>query len=278
MKKSSYHKFLSPAHICKNKQLLLLVTPHSTLRVLTFMERCKNLPMLPSNAPALSPKTSILSSQSEDLISPLSSQVCQTYLEYRACNLHHICSTCQLPGHGAYLCQSSILQATSGNANVTPLEPSLFDNKFKSDSRYETKSASAFVNPPYHTAQAAIRLTQKKDRRTIWQRWELQSPRYQAYRRKARSKKAGTKEDVWPDDVEEAFQIGTSFIIRDLSILIHIISHPTLRQKGPNEGRVEWETSWRQRVHLGLDRETNGSSKMSETDLEPYPNPERLFG
>lgn len=178
------------------------------------MERRKNLPVLPSNAPALSPRTSILSSQSEDLISPLSSQVCQKYNrgpECKASDLDHIRSASPNLGYGAYSSQSGILRATSGNASVTPLEPSPFDTKFKGDGRYETRSTSAFVNPPYHTAQAAIRLTQKKDRRNIWQRWELQSPRYLAYRRKARSKKAGTKEDVWPDDVEEAFQIGMMF-------------------------------------------------------------------
>ncbi len=178
---------------------MLIVTPHSTSRVLTFMERRKNLPVLPSNAPALSPRTSILSSQSEDLISPLSSQVCWICHNGPASN----------PGYGADTFQSSILRATSGNASVVRLEPSYLDNKFKSDSRQETTSASVLVNPPYHTAQAAIRLTQKKDRRNIWQRWELQSPRYLAYRRKARLKKAGAKEDVWPDDVEEAFEIGT---------------------------------------------------------------------
>lgn len=176
------------------------------------MERRQNLPVLPSNAPALSPGTSILSSQSEDLISPLASQICQTYnrgLECRVCNLLHICSTCQQPGHGAHSCQAGILRASSGNAGLTPLEPSIFDSKYNSDSRYGvSKPASTYTDPPYHTAQAAIRLTQKKDRRNVWQRWELQSPRYMAYRRKARSKKTGSKEDVWPDEVEEAFQIG----------------------------------------------------------------------
>ena len=177
------------------------------------MERRKNLPMLPSNAPALSPRTSILSSQSEDQISPLSSQVClnsDCSLECRIRNRHSVCSTYLRPEHGAYLCQSAVLRATSGNVNLTPLDPSIFDTKFRSDSHYESKPPATFVSPPYHTAQAAIRLTQKKERRNIWQRWELQSPRYLAYRRKARSKKAGSKEDVWPDDVEEAFQIGAS--------------------------------------------------------------------
>ena len=176
------------------------------------MERRKNLPVLPSNAPALSPRTATLRTHSDDSISHLSSQICQKYnrgLECRVCNLAHICSTCQQPGHGAHTCQAGILRVSSGNASLTPLETGIFDNKFRSDSRYDSKSVSTYINPPYHTAQAAIRVQQKKERRNIWERWELRSPRYLAYRRKARSKKPGSKEDVWPDDVEEAFQIGT---------------------------------------------------------------------
>ena len=199
------------------------------------MERRKNLPVLPSNAPALSPRISILSAQSEDQISPLSSQVCQSYNGGLGCkvrDIHHICSLCQRSGHRAHLCQSAVLRATSGNVSLTPLDPSIFDNKFRNDSRYESKPSSTFANPPYHTAQAAIRLTQKKERRNIWQRWELQSPRYLAYRRKARSKKAGSKEDVWPDDVEEAFQIGASSSCYRSLILTHTHQRLDSTRKG----------------------------------------------
>lgn len=175
------------------------------------MELRKNLSVLPSNAPALSPRNSILSPQAEELIRPLSSQICENFNrgnECRVCNLYHICSTCSQEGHGAYNCNDGILRVSSGNAGLSLLDQGVLEPKLRVDQQYPSTVPSAFVKPQSHTAQAAIRLSQKKERRNLWVRWETTSERYKVYRRKARSKKPGSKEDVWPDDVEEAFQIG----------------------------------------------------------------------
>ena len=175
------------------------------------MDTRKNLSVLPSNGHDLSPNPVIPSSISNGFDS-LQSQICQKFnrgLECRVCNLHHICSICEQSGHGAHFCQAANLRHGSRTASSTPSETGVFDSRSRATNHYAVKPPHLFPNPPYHTAQAAIRVAQKKERRNIWQRWELNSHRYQAYRRKARSKKPGSREDVWPDHVEEAFQIGS---------------------------------------------------------------------
>ena len=174
------------------------------------MDLRKNLSVLPSNGPVTTPNPAI-SSSIPDGFNTLHSHICQKFnlgLECRVCNLHHICSACKQPGHGANACQTGISRLDSGQPGSLSSDSLTFETELRSHNGHGSKVPPIQVNHPYHTAQAAIRVAQKKDRRTIWQRWELQSPRYLAYRRKARSKKPGTKEDVWPDHVEEAFQIG----------------------------------------------------------------------
>ena len=190
-------------------KLHLTLTPF-LITLLTFMDAHKNLSVLPSNGPALTPTSSATPSIS-DTFRPLQSQICQKFNrgpECRVCNFLHICSVCEQQGHGAHVCQIGLSRIGSGNTATTTLANGANDPKVRVHGRYGAKAAPLFLNPPYHTAQAAIRVAQKKERRNVWQRWELQSPRYLAYRRKARSKKAGSKEDAWPDHVEEAFQIG----------------------------------------------------------------------
>lgn len=178
--------------------------------LLTFMDMRKNLNVPPSNDPNPAPSTAVPSTLS-DSFTALQSQICQKFnrgAECRVCDLQHVCSVCEQPGHTAQVCQAGILRVTSGNTGTLPLEPGAYDTKLGSNGQCTARPPPLLLNPPSHATQA-LRVAQKRERRNIWQRWELNSQRYLAYRRKARSKKPGTKEDVWPDHVEEAFQIGT---------------------------------------------------------------------
>lgn len=175
------------------------------------MDLRKNLNVLPSNGVVLTPTASAPLSLLDNL-DGVQHHICQKFnrgLECRVCSLHHICSICEHAGHGAHSCNLGVLRGSCSNASELPTVTDGLAFKARSQHAYN-RPPPLILKHPHHTAQAHIRVAQKKDRRSdIWQRWELQSPRYLAYRHKARTKKSGTKEDVWPDHVEEAFQIGT---------------------------------------------------------------------
>ena len=202
------------------------------------MDLRKNLNVLPSNGVVLTPTASGPASMPDGL-NGVQPRVCQKFnrgLECRICNLPHLCSTCGQQGHGAHLCTSRSLRVTSGNSAGLPRPPP-GDLDVKTRSGHHANRPPPLdlsTNHPYHTAQAHIpRVVQRRERRSnIWKRWELTSPRYLMYRRKARAKKSGTKEDVWPDHVEEAFQIGKLLVSPPRGIYANHESHsdPTLCQ------------------------------------------------
>ncbi|KAL9097650.1 MAG: hypothetical protein Q9163_006322, partial [Psora crenata] len=82
------------------------------------------------------------------------------------------------------------------------------------NTQYGVSTAEVFASsPPHYSAQAAIKRDYRKHRaagrtfHVVWNHSELLSPRYKQYRQKQRNPKTKNQKDVWPDHIEEAFQI-----------------------------------------------------------------------
>lgn len=173
--------------------------------------------VVPSNAPAL-PENALLS-PTTDLAETLSSDICQSYNhghECSGCNLLHVCLRCKHQGHPATDCKYGILRASSGNVGTSAFQSCKIDLKAGNNQKYPVRSVPSLINPPHHSAQAAIKAEYQRRQwhssRSISKRllpyWhvEYQTPRYCTYREKIRLK--GSKGEKWGDNVEEAFQIG----------------------------------------------------------------------
>ena len=169
--------------------------------------------VLASNALVLPENASGLLSPPTDLAETLSSEICQSYNcgnDCSACNLLHVCFRCREYGHPATDCKCGILRASSGNVSRNT------DLKTGDTQKHGFRPVSSLVNPPHHSAQAAIKA--EHPRRQQYSSFsslkgpphywhvEFETPRYQIYREKCRQK--GSKDEKWPDRVEEAFQIG----------------------------------------------------------------------
>ena len=183
------------------------------------MELQQSARVLPSNAPALPEDASDLLSTPTDLPETLSSGVCHNYNrghDCSACNLPHICMRCKQQGHPATDCKFGILRVSSGNVGSSGYQSLNIDVKASSTQKYGIRPVSSLVNPPHHSAQAAIKAEHSRRQQHIsWSSpkglpmyWhvEWQTPRYRTYLEKCRQK--GSKDEKWPDRVEEAFQIG----------------------------------------------------------------------
>lgn len=176
------------------------------------------LRVLPSNAtaPALPENDSGLLSRRIDLTETLSPGICQSYNrggDCSTCNLLHICLRCKLHGHPATECKCGILRVSSGNVGSNAFQSRNTDFKEEHNPKYAFRPVSSLVNPPRHSAQAAIKAEHpRRQQHSSWPSlpmyWhvEYQTPRYRAYRDKIRQK--GSKDEKWPDRVEEAFQYG----------------------------------------------------------------------
>ena len=163
--------------------------------------------------------------------------------------LKHWCSICTCPGHGSNRCRDHIRDDSTPNPDNVTIQyvnpgrlqngvsaPSVFaqsppplrddstpnpDNvtiQYVEHGRLQNGVSvpSIFApSPPPYTAQAAIKRDYRRQRGdsrkfTIeWDHSELLSARYNQYRQKQRSPKTRDKKEVWPDDLEESFQIGT---------------------------------------------------------------------
>lgn len=181
------------------------------------MEPRRHLRVLPSNAPTLSDSDAIHRSPTQSLELDRSLQTCPNFnndIDCRVCGLQHACSICLRSDHGSHACKNRILRISSGNVGSNGPATSFSDSKVDFRGDYGPKASTALVRGPDHLAHVALRLDQRKSRRGLDQRHrlplyyraELQSPRYIAYRAKARSK--GSKNQIWPDNIEEAFQRG----------------------------------------------------------------------
>ncbi len=184
----------------------------------TFMESRRHLRVLPSNAPNLSESDAIHRSPTQSLELDRSLQTCPDFnndIDCRICGLQHACSNCLQEDHGARACKKRILRVSSGNVGSIEPVTSLSGSKVEVHEHYTTKASTALMRGSDHLAHVALRLDQRRSRRgldsrhklPLYYRAELQSPRYIAYREKARSK--GSKNQTWPDNVEEAFQRGS---------------------------------------------------------------------
>lgn len=173
--------------------------------------------VLPSNA--LPDNASGLLSPPADLTETPSSEICQNYNcgnKCFACNALHVCFRCRKYGHPATECKCTILRTSSGNVRPGRLQSCNTDLKLGSTQKYGFRPVSSFVNPPHHSAQAAIKAEHPRRQQhsphsslkgsPYYWHVEYQTPRYCAYREKIRQK--GSKDEKWPDKVEEAFQIG----------------------------------------------------------------------
>ena len=182
------------------------------------MELHPNTRVLPSNAPALLQDANRLLATSRDAAETPSSEICQNYNRGNSCsgcNLHHICLRCKQHGHPVTDCECGVLRVSSGNAGSSIYRSRNTDLKTGHTQKYEFKHVSSLVNPPHHTAQAAIKAEHpRRQQHSSWSSlegppwyWhvEFETPRYRVYREKCGQK--GAKE-VWPDRVEEAFQMG----------------------------------------------------------------------
>ena len=182
------------------------------------MESHGNIRVLPSNAPAL-PVNDTPASTLHGLDRPQSPQICPNFnlgLDC-ICSLKHICATCLGQNHGSKDCKTGVLRITSGNVRSHTREKSVIRSKAGLDTQCQNAESSFLFDPPHHSAQAALKLEQKKRRRargphvraSLSYRPELQSPRYVAYRQKIKQSQGNSsKKQIWPDHVEEAFQEG----------------------------------------------------------------------
>ena len=175
--------------------------------------------VLPSNAPALPEDVAGFLSTSTDVTETLSTEICQNYAHNNnasAVGLPHLCWPCKQRGHPATDCECGVLRVSSGNASLNAFQLRNADLKAENEQKYEFRSVISFIDPPLHSAQAAIKADHPRRRHQLscasWRGppWyyhvEFETPKYCAYRKKIREKGS----TVWSDEVEEAFQWGLS--------------------------------------------------------------------
>lgn len=182
------------------------------------MELHPNALVLLSNAPALPENAVGLPSTPTNLAETQPPEICKSYNrgdDCSACSLPHVCLRCKQRGHPATDCKYGILRPSSGNVGSSLYQPRIIDLKTGDTQKYGFRPVSSLVNPPHNSAQAAIKAEHpRRQQHSPWSSpkgllyWhvEFQTPRYQAYRAKCREK--GSKAEIWPDRVEEAFQIA----------------------------------------------------------------------
>lgn len=182
------------------------------------MELHPNARVLPSNAPALPEDTNGLLSTPTDFVETPSSEICQKYNrgnDCSACNLSHSCLRCKQHGHPTIDCERGILRVSSGNVRSSVFQSHSTDLKTANTQKHGFGPASSLIDPPHHSAQAAIKAENlRRQNHSSWSSpkgppmyWgvEWETPRYVTYRDKCRQKGS---QSTWPDKVEEAFQIG----------------------------------------------------------------------
>lgn len=210
---------LSCAYLKASFLIVVVCIPpviHSLFSLLTFME----LRVLPSNSHAALPENA------GELTETLSSGICQSYNignDCSACNLLHLCLRCKQHGHPATDCKYGILRVSSGNVGSSVFQSCNTEFKAGHTQKFGLRPVSSLVNTPLHSAQAAIKAENpKRQQHSLWSTssgppmyWhvEFQTPRYRAYRDKCRQR--GSKDEKWPDRVEEAFQMGMCQRCRD---------------------------------------------------------------
>ena len=184
--------------------------PHRNPRVLSSGA-------VPSNAPALPDCTTVQRSSPELRTSTSSTTICVRFnrgVNCRPCTFVHICSTCRQPDHGAIECKEDIPCVTSGKigSGASLAISRNLTHKAQNFQGYGIRP-SIFSTPTPHEPQSIIKWEHNRPRTTSLSRlpnhWhcEFDTPRYCAYREKCRQR--GSKDAVqWPDDVENAFQLG----------------------------------------------------------------------
>ena len=177
------------------------------------MESHRNLRVLPSNAPILE-SDNLHRSPSGNPGLHSSHQTCSKFnngIDCKVCDLLHACSTCLQEGHDAQACKKGILRISSGNIGSSELLSNSKDYNNDSSVHYTSKASHTFLKEPEYKSRNALKLEHRRmqklldplSRLPLSYRSELLSPRYNAYRAKARTKA------IWPDHIEEAFQEGT---------------------------------------------------------------------
>lgn len=183
------------------------------------MELHPNARVLLSNAPALPEDGSGLLSMPTDLAESPSSEICESYNYSNDCSAYsllHVCLRCKQHGDAANDCECSILRVSSGNVGSSISQSRNPNLKVGNTQEYGCKPVSSLVNPPHHSAQAAIKAEHPRRQRfppwsspkrlPMYWHVEWQTLRYRKYREKCRDK--GSKDEKWPARVEEAFQMG----------------------------------------------------------------------
>lgn len=180
------------------------------------MESRRHLRVLPSNAPTLPDSDAIHRSPTQSLELDRSLLICANFnndIDCRVCGLQHVCSTCFEPDHGSYACKKGVLRVSSGNVGSGGPVTNYGDFKVVCGGQYAIKP-SPVLDRGLDNSALESRLEHRKSHRglksrtksPLYYRAELLSPRYVAYRKKCREK--GSKDQTWPDHVEEAFQRG----------------------------------------------------------------------
>lgn len=169
------------------------------------MEARRHLRVLPSNAPILADNDGIHRPPSQSLGLDGSLQTCPNFnngIECRICGNLHACSTCSQADHGSHACKKGILRVSSGNVGPNGPVSCLDESKLSLGGDHVSRASTTLVRGSNHSAHVAFKLEHRKSRRgfdqrsklPLYYRAELQSPRYNAYRAKARSK--GAKDQV----------------------------------------------------------------------------------
>ena len=217
------------------------------------MESRRDLRVVPSNGHTLTEDETIRHSTLKN--SPASVQTCPKFnngLDCRVCGLSHACSTCLREDHDARSCKKGILRASSGNIGSNDLAIRSDEYKCEPDSHYGDTVSRTLVKLPEYSNRNAIRLEHRRRRKAsdsynrlpLSYRSELLSPRYNAYRAKARSKGSN---QTWPDHLEEAFQEGACILrLIPLQSMAYLSSIEIIPMPGPKERGTQWKAKRRQ--------------------------------
>lgn len=167
--------------------------------------------------------------------------------------------------------RKGVLCDSSGNVGSSNLECNVMLPKYN---RYEAQARSLSDIPQHHSEQGTYKLKRGKRREIFIRHFtsaELLSPRYLAYRQKQRTSfvEGSTTEQVWSDELEEAFQQGTLlFIASEFSYtevsIISVASVPQMRAK--NEV-FSWQTVRKKRMDHRLHPKHYRDIADSETSI-----------
>jgi len=214
--------------------------------------------IVPSNAPALTETSTTKAPCPNEPLDFGSVGICSDFNQgrhCRVCGLHHICSSCGQNSHGAFECKASVSRPSTENFGSTHTEVTRVGTDQSTKREVVARAPLISTRPRYHTAQADLRLQRRRHREdNIWCPWERYCPSYMRYRERVNQKKHG-EEAVWPDDVEQAFQVGLYYLVRSTcSADYNSPSLETILQERTDQGLARYaapkeQTEWRQRIH-----------------------------